>query len=417
LKWNKYGGILRRFNDIGGFIGTLVTLTYGSLEGARHKEIMMKLNSISQEIFTVTKQLEHQTYELKHEMRRIQRENSLAPLIRAASMYEKFSKAEWHKDFYAEKLYDLYKSQDIENSVILLEMNIRDYVKTSMENHGNCPKLLDEETWLVALLIQVKGALGIGCARYAHKVKGYGKEDGEKINELCKNLQSILRIQNIENNFDDQISTCDENFAENYSEQWISRNIGKEGQDETRDKIANMLDSKFSQFHYMLIVYSPVTGYSRHTTNFDIQMFRHNEKNIAVEIFEPREKNCEEFAKFVNNQESSLNYVEAEQLYDFIDMRLTLFGINNTTPLITLILSSSSGFISTVSKEISQTAIFVMRTFYQHKSWVSPTHSGYSVIGYNWCKITHTYEEKSNYWDGKKKGPSIHKTELVGYIL
>jgi len=161
----------------------IVTLVRGSLEGARHAQIMNKLENIGQDISTIYHKIESQALDLKYAMERIRQDNLLPELIAASEKYEKYVSGSY-PDHYAGLLADNYRNDDIQNNIIALRRSIGNYVATSMNNHGNCNKLTDERVWLTALLSNSALALGIGCAEYAKQ----NKYDEKQTHDICDNL-------------------------------------------------------------------------------------------------------------------------------------------------------------------------------------------------------------------------------------
>ena len=90
-----------------------------------------------------------------------------------------------------------------------------------------------------------------------------------------------------------EISKCTTTFAKSYTKKWIQSHIRTKDIDGTSKEISAMLTEKFPQFSHTVVVYPPLSGFSKHTTNFGIAMFRWREKmNIVVSILYRKEKRC-----------------------------------------------------------------------------------------------------------------------------
>ena len=89
-----------------------------------------------------------------------------------------------------------------------------------------------------------------------------------------------------------EISKCTTTFAKSYTKKWIQSNLRTNDMDGTSKEISAMLTEKFPQFSHTVVVYPPVSGFSKHTTNFGITMFRWKEMNIVVSILYRKEKRC-----------------------------------------------------------------------------------------------------------------------------
>jgi len=266
----------------------IVTLVRGSLAGARHAQIMNKLDSIGQDISIIYHKIESQALDLKHAMERIRQDKLLPELISASEKYEKYVSGSY-PDHYAGLLADNYKNDDIQNNIIELRGSIDGYFATSMEHHGNCNKLTDERVWLTALLSNSALALGIGCAEYAKQ----NKYDEKKTHDICDNLESYNKILDIEKMMIERLKKCTTTFAKSFTKKWIQSTYIREGDIAgTSKKISSMLTETFPQFTHTVVVYPPLHGFSEHTTNFGVTEFRHKGMNIAVSILYQREKRC-----------------------------------------------------------------------------------------------------------------------------
>ena len=90
-----------------------------------------------------------------------------------------------------------------------------------------------------------------------------------------------------------EVSKCTTTFAKSYTKKWIQSNLRTNDMDGTSKEISAMLTEKFPQFSHTVVVYPPVSGFSKHTTNFGITMFRWKEMNIVVSILYRKENRCE----------------------------------------------------------------------------------------------------------------------------
>lgn len=266
----------------------IITLAIGSLNGARHTQIMNKLESIGQDISIIYHKIDSQALDLKHAMESIRHENLLPELISASEKYEKYVSGSY-PDHYAGLLADNFKNDDIQTNIIALRNSIGNYVSTSMYNHGNCNKLTDERVWLTALLANSALALGIGCAEFARQ----NKYNETKTHDICDNLDSYKTILEIEEIMIKKIKECNTiTFANLYTKRWIESQIRRTDIDGTSKKISSMLTEKFPQFGHTVVVYPPLEGFEKHATNFGVTVFRHKEMNIAVHILSKNEKRC-----------------------------------------------------------------------------------------------------------------------------
>ena len=109
-----------------------------------------------------------------------------------------------------------------------------------------------------------------------------------------KSFFSYTEIVEIEKILIEEIKKCNTpTFAYSYTKSWIYSNILGEDMDGTSKRINSMLTEKFPQFGHTVVVYPPLHGFSKHTTNFGLGVFRWNGMNIVVGVFNRRYKRCE----------------------------------------------------------------------------------------------------------------------------
>ena len=89
-----------------------------------------------------------------------------------------------------------------------------------------------------------------------------------------------------------EINKCTTTFAKSYTKKWIQSHIRTKDIDGRSKEISEMLTEKFPQFSHTVVVYPPVSGFPKHTTNFGMTMFRWKEVNIVVSILYRKEKRC-----------------------------------------------------------------------------------------------------------------------------
>jgi len=246
---------------------------------------LKKMDSLSQDISSVYHKLDSQTNELKSLMRTIQHENLLIELITAKENYDNYIQKS-DTDHYADLLIKDYENDNIRNKVTALRRSIRGYTSASMKSHAHCNRLTDERVWLAALLSKAAFALGAGCVEYG-KQKDW---DEPKTHRICDTLNSYKNIVEIEEIMIEEINKCTTTFAKDYTKQWLQGNIRTTDIDGTSNKISSMLTEKFPQFSHIVVVYPPLHGFSEHTTNFGVTLFRWKEMNIAVSILPYRDR-------------------------------------------------------------------------------------------------------------------------------
>ena len=98
----------------------------------------------------------------------------------------------------------------------------------------------------------------------------------------------------------EEINKCTTSFAKAYTKEWLQEHIRTKDIDGTSKKISSMLTEKFPQFSHTVVVYPPLHGFSEHTTDFGVTLFRWKEMNIVVSILYRREKSCGSHAKNLN---------------------------------------------------------------------------------------------------------------------
>ena len=99
----------------------------------------------------------------------------------------------------------------------------------------------------------------------------------------------------------EEINKCTTTFAKEYTNHWLKANIRWTDINGTSNKISSMLTEKFPQFSHTVVVYPPLHGFSKHTTNFGVTLFRWKEMNIVVSILYGREKSCNSSNKNLNS--------------------------------------------------------------------------------------------------------------------
>ena len=71
-----------------------------------------------------------------------------------------------------------------------------------------------------------------------------------------------------------ELSKCDKDFVVDYVKQWIKTQIKGQSIEDTKNKIKDMIDEKFPNFHDLVVVYHPWNGYEHHVTNADLTLYR-----------------------------------------------------------------------------------------------------------------------------------------------
>ena len=141
---------------------------------------------------------------------------------------------------------------------------------------------------------------------------------------LCYSYGAIDYIVNEMRKELDKASKID--FATEWIKKYIARNISYESIYLTRDKIGDELYSHFKHLKYALAVYPPLWGFDNHCTDFDIPLFRHFDKNIAL-TFKPGTYNSK--CKDMDLTTTLNNPMDAEKLFDELKKYYAWSGENH----------------------------------------------------------------------------------------
>jgi len=260
-------------------------LAFGSFEAKMFQRVFKEFKILNDEIKSLRAFAKQGFNQVIGSVWEAQRVNPLAKLDTASDIYDNYMKNPKSRS-QQNKVISLFISPDIRNSINSLKRAIPNFSQTNFVKKGKCQELLLEKGNLMSLLSKAYMAHRLGCV-LNNKIN-HGKNKKEATADCLTHLLPNLESQ-IFNVIDDKIKECKSpKNAKKLAKDFIKREIrDSDSIVGARDKIKTFMNDKFSYLTWMVNVYSPHSGFDKHTTNADITEFRlYDKMNIALSIMD-----------------------------------------------------------------------------------------------------------------------------------